>query len=562
MGFNFKITIGTRLTIGFGILIVLFLSFSAVTFQRLHESKQKTSEITEVYMPSEAKLNELFVNIANSKMLLKNWVYIDQKDDAPDKIKLKELIETKTPQLFEELNVLKESWSEEEQALFRDVRVMVEDSLFGKYGEVMSQLSNWEAYQDPMVAFTIYPLFDNDENNKGQITTLSNKTIYQLSLLKERLSKKVSDNTDEMNAFFDALQNFNILLALIIVLLAGVTAVFTVRSLVIPIKFVRKELEIMSKGIITEAGTHKRTDEIGEMLDALNELKKGFSKTKNFAFELGDGNFQAEYHALSDEDQLGAALIALRESLSKSKHEAEERRHFDEQRNWATQGIAQFAEIIRQDGSDMETLSHRVLRYIISYVGMNQGGLFITNEIGEHVELGLSSSYAYNREKKISRTILPGEGLVGMCFLERKTIFIKQVPEDYITIRSGLGDAAPRCLLIVPLKMNDKIMGILELASFEVLEQYKIEFVEKIADSIAATIANMRVNNETSILLTHSKEQAEEMRAQEEEMRQNLEELQATQEEFHRNKHELDQALQNARSEIKYLQECIKKNTN
>jgi GAF domain-containing protein len=134
----------------------------------------------------------------------------------------------------------------------------------------------------------------------------------------------------------------------------------------------------------------------------------------------------------------------------------------------------------------------------------------------------------------VNKQIAVGEGLLGQAYLEKDTIYLTDIPAGYLQITSGLGEANPACLLIVPLKTQDSVEGVLEIASFREFEDHEIAFVEKLAESIAAAIASVRINERTQNLLQEARQQAEELRSQEEEMRQNMEELVATQEEMKR----------------------------
>ena len=105
------------------------------------------------------------------------------------------------------------------------------------------------------------------------------------------------------------------------------------------------------------------------------------------------------------------------------------------------------------------------------------------------------------KQKYIDQKIYKGEGLAGQSWQEKDTIYVTDVPDDYIAITSGLGDANPTSILIVPLIVNDEVYGAIELASFNEFDEFEIEFLEKIAESIASSISSAKINSKTQKLL-------------------------------------------------------------
>jgi methyl-accepting chemotaxis protein len=307
---------------------------------------------------------------------------------------------------------------------------------------------------------------------------------------------------------------------------------------------VNKKIEIKSK------------DEIGEMANSVNTLIDGLNKTAEFAREIGKGNLEKEFNLLSDKDVLGNALLEMRKSLKIAQEQEKERKLEDQKQNWATQGLAKFGEILRQNTDDMKEFSYHIIANLVKYIDANQGGIFMINDDDKKdVFIELLSFYAYERRKYMEKRIEVGVGLIGRCVQEQKTIYMTELPEEYINITSGLGQSVPNALLIVPLKVNDEIFGVVELAGFNEFEDHVIRFVEEVGESIASTISTTKINIRTSQLLEQSQQQSEEMAAQEEEMRQNMEELQATQEEAARRSAEMQgllDALNSANLVIEY----------
>lgn len=288
-------------------------------------------------------------------------------------------------------------------------------------------------------------------------------------------------------------------------------------------------------------------DELAAIASSLNTLKNDLVHKTNFAEEIRSGNLDAAYLPDSEEDQLGHALLKLKDNLRVVKEE-------DQKRNWTTDGLARFVEVLRSN-KKIDALVHDITKNLVNLLQASQGAIFVLSdtETGDQY-LEMMACYAFNRTKYLTKKISIGEGLVGQTFLERQTIYLKEVPDDFVRITSGLGEANPRYLLITPLKVNEDVVGIVELASFKAFQPHEIAFVEKIGENIAHTILSFRTNEHTQRLLDESHQQAENLRAQEEELRQNQEELQATQEEISRKYNALFRQLTELNHQSKFDQ--------
>lgn len=269
-----------------------------------------------------------------------------------------------------------------------------------------------------------------------------------------------------------------------------------------------------------------------------------------FADAISQGNYKVEYQS-DQTDKLGQSLLNMRKSLSEASVR-EERERF------STSGLARIGEILRQHANSLDLLCDKVIEEIVHYMKANQGAVFMMEEKGASTaHLKLMACRAWDRKKYLHKTLELGEGLVGQAALEKQTIFLTKVPNNYVTISSGLGEANPKCVLIVPLKAEDEVIGVIELASFKPFHDYQISFMEKVGESIASTMVTTQNNQRNKELLEQSHLLTEQMRAQEEEVRQNLEEMQATQEEMTRKNKEIERLLSEANEKEVLLKDKI-----
>lgn len=290
---------------------------------------------------------------------------------------------------------------------------------------------------------------------------------------------------------------------------------------------------------------YRKYGKLNQTLDSLRKTELMHNEAQLFTEKLAEGDFKAN---LSASDSFAKSLVLLRDKLIKNRTEQQKREEEDRQRRWTSEGLARFGDILRTDrGSKLEERAYLIISSLVKYLDANQGGLFVKESDDEqNTYFELLSAYAYDRQKHLEKKILWGEGLIGSTAQEKKTTYLTDLPENYVNITSGLGYATPRSLLIVPLKLEDEVFGIVELATFKAFAPYEIAFIEKVGENIAATISNLQISERTEKLLTQSQQQAEELAAQEEELRQNMEEMQATQESLQESQAKTQMIFQNA----------------
>jgi len=315
------------------------------------------------------------------------------------------------------------------------------------------------------------------------------------------IDNMVNRKKAELDNQISKIIKFTVIFGIILVLIASVGLFFLGKTITDAIYKVRGQLFDMSNGILATKSTDVKNDEIGDMTGSLNELIDGVNSYSEFALNIGKGNLDADFSPLSEEDNLGNSLLDMRKSLKNARKEEEVRASESEKRNWASEGNALFSEIMRKSQDSIDAMAYDIISNLVKYLNANQGGLFLYNETNKKdVYLEMAASIAYDRRKFMQKIIRPGDGLVGTCLLEKKKIYITNVPDDYIEVRSGLGTSNPRCVLIVPLMMEGVVVGVIELASFVKFQEYEIEFIEKVSESIASSLYAASINAESSRL--------------------------------------------------------------
>ncbi|MCS6821165.1 MAG: PAS domain-containing protein [Microscillaceae bacterium] len=352
-----------------------------------------------------------------------------------------------------------------------------------------------------------------------------------------------------LNNIYKTLYNLNYIIVgglFLLFLIMLITALQTINPFINNVEKIQEVLHRIAQGEVVDEQNIKVSQDFDKLMIATQQVSAKINQVSRFAQSIGEGNFDHEFEATSIKDILGSSLLQMREKLK----EANLNEH---KRNWANEGYNQLARILSDHtNSSIEVFCQEVLTFLVDYIGANQGFLFLKKELKNNkVALELVAAYAYHQRKFLEKIVIVdgdhGEGLLGQAYISKKTIHLTELPPNYITIGSGLGEAKPTNLLIIPIKYNNEVESLLEIASFQPFEKHHIQFLERSAESISAAFMNIRNNIQTKNLLQELQTQTQMLKKQEEEMKANLIKLQIAQEQAQLAEREQQKLLQSTR---------------
>lgn len=525
-----------KIVLGYVMIIAVALITTLVSLYIINKNNQSDKITTEVLFPSIVKLKSAEKLCSDSYLLITSWV---KQPNADDKKSLHNLITVEYPHFKDEYTEVMSEYTDDSSTVLSKAMLSSFENLFVSHKKIMEILSSDEVYAEDSVFDIADRIYKTEVKNQTELLSRQIKALSarQDHNVEEAGKVKVSDAN-----IMKAIYGISIIAFFIIGLFA---TSLSKRTIVKPILQLSDLISSVSKGQLVEMNVKKSEDEIGGMVDSIEVMIEGMKEKAIFAEKIGQGKYDTHFQLLSEEDNMGLSLVKMRDNLKKSAED-------DYKRSWTAEGLAKFANILRNNNNgDSTALYDETISNLVKYLGANQGGLFILNDDNANDPyIELVACYAYERKKFTEKRVEIGEGILGQAFLEEEYVYVTSVPQNYVHITSGLGEATPSCLLCVPLKVNDKIYGILELASLNSFEDHQIDFVNKLGESIASTISNSKINDKTYKLLEISKIQTEEMKSQEEEMRQNMEELQATQEEMERKEREYKNQIDSLKAEL------------
>ena len=197
------------------------------------------------------------------------------------------------------------------------------------------------------------------------------------------------------------------------------------------------------------------------------------------------------------------------------------------EQHWVKSHVSEIGSAL-QRAEDFRTLTQTAVSQIAPVIGAGHGAFYVAESDGRY---HLLASYGYRERKHLSNSFAVGEGLVGQCVME-KSIIVLTAPKDYIRINSGLGEGPPACIIVQPIIHGDRVLGVLEMASFQQFLEREKAVISALEPILAASMEILDRNLKTKELLTATQEQAERMEKQAAQLEEQTVEMEAQQAEL------------------------------
>ncbi|HET9733339.1 MAG TPA: HAMP domain-containing protein [Acidimicrobiales bacterium] len=237
----------------------------------------------------------------------------------------------------------------------------------------------------------------------------------------------------------------------------------------------------------------------------------------------------------------------LKDTINQMISNLAETTRVNNEQDWLKSNLARISAML-QGQRDLRTVSRLIMSELTPLVSAQQGAFYMGEPNADgHSVYRLIASYGFRARKGVHTAFKEGEALVGQAVLEKQAIIVTDAPPDYVRIASGLGEAAPVSIIVLPVVFEDQVLAVIELASFRPFSAVNQSFLEQIVETVGVVLSTIVANMLTEELLAESQRLTQELQSR-------SEELQAQQDELRRSNNELEQQAQSLKASEELLQ--------
>ena len=282
-------------------------------------------------------------------------------------------------------------------------------------------------------------------------------------------------------------------------------------------------------GVEGKLGGQAQSKEVGgvwkDLTDNVNQLAANLSNQVRAISEVASAVTEGDLTRQVRMEARGEIAV-LKDKLNEMIRNLRETTRQNVEQDWLKTNRERFTRML-QGQRDLGMATNMILSELAPLVSAQHAVFYIVtspSDGGEPV-LQLEAGYGYGERKKLSTSFRFGEGLVGQCAKEKKRILLTDVPGDYVQINSGLGEAPPLNIIVLPVLFEGSVRAVIELASFTPFSPTHQAFLDQLPESIGLVLNTIEADTVTENLLEQSQSQAKELRSQQEELRESNEDL-------------------------------------
>jgi signal transduction histidine kinase/CheY-like chemotaxis protein len=486
-----NITIKKRIYWSFTVLVSLFVINGIITFITLHHNKRSSANLSQVIDPSLQSLDKFERMMVESKMYTTNWVFLRYKQE--DKNSLKKLHNSDYRKLRARINSYAPLWPNKNWADSLQKVYAGFDEVLVLERSIMDSLKGFDDYDDPVTRLQAENKLEEKvlPRTDELINSLNNISSYVQSIRRQENSK-LTRSTKELRILI-------ILLAVTIIFAGTFLSVYLANNIIRPINKIRGIINDLGKGIIRRIDYQANRDEIGEMVQSVNNLSENLRGTAHFASEVGIRNFNIPFNPLSDEDTLGKALLSMRDNLKTGEMEL-----IEKDRLLQAVGSA-VHELI--SNNDLETAIGNAIKLLGFQMGVDMISTFhnYTDSIDEKT---YSSQLAcWNSITNEVEYRAPEFQQVFVCFtpdieqtLHRNEIFHNSVAQLKASrVKEWLSNKQVRSITIIPVFAEDRLWGFISIHDCKIEREWtpaEFSILESFSDTLGSAINRIQMEQQ------------------------------------------------------------------
>ena len=491
-----KSTIGHRLFVAFGLLVLFTVAVGGAAIYQLNEISKLADKMYHHPFTVSNSVRDIKTNIIAIHRSMKDIALARDLDEIGDEAGVITRLEKETLLYF---NRILKAFLGDPEDVSRARMAFVAWKPIRDRVLFMRRLGKTEEAAE--LTKTVVAVYMDDLNAKVQVMSdfAENKAVEFLE----------NAHTAEKNALW--MMGFLIGATLFI---SVFVAVSITRGITGPINHLNRVADNIAHGRNVGPQEVRRQDETGRLIASINAIISANDKIVTQARAISAGDYDSEIELRSKEDQLGKAIAKMTASLRQSRDD-------NQRQNWFKNGQAGLNDCLRSDKS-VADLCREIISFLSKYLNAHVGAVY-TRSVDDRMQL--TGSYAFTVRKQVSSQYRLGEGLVGQAALENEPILITEPPVDYIQIASGLGHTPPRQIVVFPFRFEGQVEGVLELGFSEPMGDTVLVFLKQVSESIGIAVNSAKARKKMADLLAQTSRQTEELQHREKELSQINQEL-------------------------------------